>query len=138
MPIVGGYSTLARSDCIKHAKAKGENITDGYIFEGFHNNGLTATEVDAEQLVKVMTHCLNELDVEKPKMMPGAYTPPVMLELISLGADIFDTTYAFCAASSFKALIFNFDLKKTESGNFTPFLDITEDRYLDERCKLRS
>uniref|UniRef100_A0A0A1XFN4 Queuine tRNA-ribosyltransferase accessory subunit 2 n=1 Tax=Zeugodacus cucurbitae TaxID=28588 RepID=A0A0A1XFN4_ZEUCU len=132
VPIVGGYSTFARSDSIKHAKAKGENISSGYIFEGFHNNGLTATEVDADELVKVMSHCLNELNVEKPKMMPGAYTPTVMLELISLGVDMFDTSYAYCAASNFKALTFNFDLTKTESENFTPFLDITEDSLKED------
>lgn len=138
MPIVGGYSTFARSESIKHARAKGESITGGYIFEGFHNNGLTATDVDADQLLKVMTHCLNELNVEKPKMLPGAYTPPVMLELISLGVDIFDTSYAFCAASNFKALTFNFDLTKTESTNFAPFLDITVDRCVVKGCKLKS
>uniref|UniRef100_A0A0K8UCF5 Queuine tRNA-ribosyltransferase accessory subunit 2 n=1 Tax=Bactrocera latifrons TaxID=174628 RepID=A0A0K8UCF5_BACLA len=132
VPIVGGYSTLARSDSIKHAKTKGESITSGYIFEGFHNNGLTATEVDVKQLVKVMTHSLSELAVEKPKMMPGAYTPPAMLELISLGVDIFDTSYAYCAATNFKALTFNFDLTKTENGNCSPFLDITADSLKED------
>lgn len=132
VPIVGGYSTFARSESIKHARANSESITGGYIFEGFHNNGLTATDVDADQLLKVMTHCLNELNVEKPKMLPGAYTPPVMLELISLGVDIFDTSYAFCAASNFKALTFNFDLTKTESTNFAAFLDITVDSLKED------
>ncbi|XP_050332956.1 queuine tRNA-ribosyltransferase accessory subunit 2 [Bactrocera neohumeralis] len=132
VPIVGGYSTFARSDSIKHAKAKGESITCGYIFEGFHNNGLTATEVDVDQIVKVMAHSLNELNVEKPKMMPGAFTPPAMLELISLGVDIFDTSYAFCAASNFKVLTFNFDFTKTESGNCSPFLDLTADSLKED------
>ncbi|XP_067614073.1 queuine tRNA-ribosyltransferase accessory subunit 2-like [Eurosta solidaginis] len=93
VPIVGGYSTFARSDSIKHAKAKGDqhSFVGGYIFEGFHNYGLSATEVDANQLITIMKHCLNELPIYKPKILPGAYTPLVILELIALGVDIFDT-----------------------------------------------
>uniref|UniRef100_W8C340 Queuine tRNA-ribosyltransferase accessory subunit 2 n=1 Tax=Ceratitis capitata TaxID=7213 RepID=W8C340_CERCA len=131
-PIVGGYSTHARCESIKHAKAKGEKLANGYIFEGFHNYGLSACQVDSEQLIKVMTHCLNELSDDKPKMMPGAYTPPVMLELISLGVDIFDTSYAYCAASNFKALTFNFNLKTVENATSQPFLEISNESLKED------
>ncbi|XP_017462488.1 PREDICTED: queuine tRNA-ribosyltransferase subunit QTRTD1 homolog [Rhagoletis zephyria] len=127
VPIVGGYSIFARSDSIKHAKAKGANATGGYIFEGFHNYGLSATQIDASQLITVMTHCLKELPADKPKMLPGAYTPPVILELISLGVDIFDTSYAYCATTNFKAFTFSLDITDENSAIMDPFLDITND-----------
>ncbi|XP_067614098.1 uncharacterized protein [Eurosta solidaginis] len=78
---------------LKVVACKGDqhSFVGGYIFEGFHNYGLSATEVDADQLITMMKHCLNELPIDKPKMLPGAYTPLVILELIALGVDIFDT-----------------------------------------------
>lgn len=127
-PIVGGYNTFNRSQSIKHAKAKGAALSGGYIFEGFHNYGLTASEVTAEQIIPIMTHCLKELECDKPRMLPGAYTPLIMLQLIQLGVDIFDTSYAYCAAINFKALSFSFELNsKSDSISETPFIDLTDE-----------
>ncbi|XP_067613430.1 queuine tRNA-ribosyltransferase accessory subunit 2 [Eurosta solidaginis] len=140
VPIVGGYSTFARSDSIKHAKAKGDqhSFVGGYIFEGFHNYGLSATEVDANELTTIMKHCLNELPIDKPKMLPGAYTPPVILELIELGVDIFDTTYAYFAASNHKALTFNFNLEACKTLVTEPFLDTTTESLKEDFTPLVS
>lgn len=126
-PIVGGFSKFNRSQSIKHAKAKGGDLCGGFIFEGFHNYGLTATEVKSELVIPIVEHCLKELDSDKPYMMPGAFTPPIMLKMIQLGADLFDSSYAYCAAVNFKALSFNFDLNSTtENGaKETPFIDVT-------------
>lgn len=128
-PIVGGYNTFNRSQSIKHAKANGASLCGGFIFEGFHNYGLSASEVSSEQIVPIITHCLKELQNDKPLMLPGAYTPFVMLNLIQLGVDIFDSSYAYCAAINFKALSFNFNLNTKAAGSIseTPFIDITDD-----------
>lgn len=128
VPIVGGYNTFNRSQSIKHAKSEGADLSGGFIFEGFHSYGLTASEVTTEQIVPIMTHCLKELQADsKPVMLPGAYTPLIMLELLRLGVDIFDTSYAYCAAVNFKALSFRWEV--AEAGNVieTPFLDVTDD-----------
>ncbi|XP_037810133.1 queuine tRNA-ribosyltransferase accessory subunit 2 [Lucilia sericata] len=125
-PIVGGYNTFNRSQSIKHAKAKGAAMTGGYIFEGFHSYGLSATEVKSEQIMPIMSHCLKELDMDKPFMLPGAFTPVIMLKLIQLGVDIFDSSYAYCAAANFKVLSFNFDLSKKTTTE-TPFIDVTDE-----------
>lgn len=128
-PITGGYNIYNRSQSIKHAKEKGNVLVGGYIFEGFHNYGLTATEVTSEQIIPIMTHCLKEMDNEKPRMIPGSFTPFVMLKLIQLGIDIFDSSYAYCAAANFKALSFNYNLcaDTTFDSIQTPFLDITDE-----------
>ncbi|KAM7355618.1 queuine tRNA-ribosyltransferase accessory subunit 2 [Cochliomyia hominivorax] len=129
-PIIGGYNKFSRSQSINHAKAKGADLIGGYIFEGFHSYGLTATEVKSEQIVPIMKHCINELPDDKPVLVPGAFTPLVMLQLIRLGVDMFDSSYAYCAAVNFKALSFNFNVnsKKEETKNTEmPFIDITDD-----------
>ncbi|XP_023296902.2 queuine tRNA-ribosyltransferase accessory subunit 2 [Lucilia cuprina] len=125
-PIVGGYNTFNRSQSIKHAKAKGAAVIGGYIFEGFHSYGLSATEVKSEQIMPIMSHCFKELDTDKPFMLPGAFTPVIMLKLIQLGVDIFDSSYAYCAATNFKVLSFNFDLSQKTTTE-TPFIDVTDE-----------
>ncbi|XP_075160426.1 queuine tRNA-ribosyltransferase accessory subunit 2 [Haematobia irritans] len=137
-PIAGGYNTFNRSQSIKHAIEFGSGKYGGFIFEGFHNYGLTASDVTSEQILPIMIHCMKELSDEvtnKPIMLPGAFTPLVMLELIRLGVDMFDTSYAYCAAVNFKALSFTFDgnLDK-DCGNVTetPFIDVTDECLKEE------
>ena len=128
-PIVGGYNAFARTQSMKHAKSKGEDISAGYILEGFHSYGLTATAVDAAELLKIVQHCQNELDTSKPKMMPGAYTPLMVLELIALGIDMFDTSYAYNAAVNFKAITFQHELPQdAKPSTEIPFLDLTDEK----------
>ncbi|XP_037879320.1 LOW QUALITY PROTEIN: queuine tRNA-ribosyltransferase accessory subunit 2 [Glossina fuscipes] len=130
--IVGGYNVQARSQSIKHIKTKSQ--CSGYIFEGFHNYGLTACKVSCDQLIPIVEHCMKELDFEKPKMLPGAYTPLVMLELIRLGVDMFDSSYAYCAAINFKALVFTYNKQKhvSEAKTEGPFIDITDECLKEE------
>ncbi|XP_073836852.1 chromosome transmission fidelity protein 8 homolog isoform X1 [Musca autumnalis] len=75
-----------------------------------------------------MKHCLKELNADsgKPIMLPGAYTPLLVLELIKLGVDMFDSSYAYCAAVNFKALSFSWDEKEIDVSA-TPFIDVTDD-----------
>ncbi|EDW79488.1 uncharacterized protein Dwil_GK20504 [Drosophila willistoni] len=130
-PIVGGYNIFARTQSIKHARQQPEGKYSGYILEGFHNNGLSATALDGSQLLPIVEHCVKQLEENKIKMMPGAYSPLIILELIHIGVDVFDTSYAYCAAVNFKALVFNYDEKSIEPRP-TPFLDITDEAIKEE------
>ncbi|SPP76848.1 queuine tRNA-ribosyltransferase accessory subunit 2 [Drosophila guanche] len=125
-PIVGGYNTFARTQSIKHAHEQPADSYGGYVFEGFHTNGLAATTLDASKLLPIVQHCVGQLEEGKPRMVPGAYTPLTTLELIGLGMDLFDTSYAYCAAVNFKALTFTF-AQDADAVVHVPFLDITDD-----------
>lgn len=123
-PIVGGYNTFARTQSIKHARKQTAGSYGGYVLEGFHTNGLAATGLKAAQLLPVVEHCLQQLEDEMPRIMPGAYTPMLTLELIRRGVDVFDTSYAYCAAANYKALTFSFVKDKVEHS---AFLDLTDE-----------
>ncbi|XP_001352614.1 queuine tRNA-ribosyltransferase accessory subunit 2 [Drosophila pseudoobscura] len=128
-PIVGGYNTFARTQSIKHALEQPSGSYGGYVFEGFHTNGLSATILDASKLLPIVEHCVGQLEEEKPRMVPGAYTPLTTLELIGLGMDLFDTSYAYCAAVNFKALTFTF---VQDEVVHVPLLDITDDAIKED------
>ncbi|KAH8329721.1 hypothetical protein KR067_001236 [Drosophila pandora] len=128
-PIVGGYNTFARTQSIKHAREQPAQSYGGYVLEGFHNNGLSATSLDTSKLLPIVEHCVKQLEEDKPRIIPGAYTPLTVLELIRLGIDVFDTSYAYCATHNFKALTFSFVQDEKEHK---PFLDITDDTIKEE------
>ncbi|XP_055840503.1 queuine tRNA-ribosyltransferase accessory subunit 2 [Episyrphus balteatus] len=136
-PVVGGFNKFSRSLSIKKIKEKPQ--VAGYVLDGFHNNGLSATTVSCTSLLEIVQHCVSELDVDKPKMVMGAYTPLVVAELVRLGVDIFDTSYAYEATSNFKALIFNFN--KENTGPNKPMLEISDKELKEdftpilENCK---
>lgn len=137
-PIVGGYDIEARLRCIDKMKTLKNCI--GYIFEGFHMYGESATQIDLNTFLPVVRKCLNTIrdgkkmtkdTIEKLIMFPGAYTPPVILQLVKYGVDAFDTSYAYCATKNHKALCFYFHwevpLNKTEADKLVPYIDITDD-----------
>ncbi|XP_016965666.1 queuine tRNA-ribosyltransferase accessory subunit 2 [Drosophila biarmipes] len=128
-PIVGGYSTFARTQSIKHAREQPAGSYGGYILEGFHTNGLSATTLESSQLVNIVEYCVKQLEEDKPRIMPGAYTPLTVLELIRQGIDVFDTSYAYCASLNFKALTFGFVQDAVEH---VPFLDVTDETIKEE------
>ncbi|ALC43411.1 CG3434 [Drosophila busckii] len=136
-PLVGGYSTYARTQSIQHARKQPSESYGGYIFEGFHTNGLAATNLKSEQLLPIVEHCMQQLETDKPRFMPGAFTPPLTLELIRLGADVFDTSYAYLAAANYKALTFNYD-KDAVPAVQAVFLDVTDDELKEQFTPLLS
>ncbi|XP_017133793.1 queuine tRNA-ribosyltransferase accessory subunit 2 [Drosophila elegans] len=128
-PIVGGYNTFARTQSIKHAREQPAGSYGGYIFEGFHTNGLSATTLDSSKLLPIVEHCVKQLEEDKPRIMPGAFAPLTILELIRQGVDVFDTSYAYCASQNFKALTFSF---VQDAKEHVPFLDITDDAIKED------
>ncbi|KAH8408204.1 hypothetical protein KR215_000076 [Drosophila sulfurigaster] len=134
-PIVGGYNTFARTQSIKHAKEQPAGSYGGYILEGFHTNGLAATTLPAAQLLPIVEHCLQQLEDDKPRLMPGAFTPLLTLELISRGVDVFDTSYAYCAAANYKALTFSYT---KDAEQHAAFLDLTDDGIKEQFTPLLS
>lgn len=110
-PIEGGYSLKIREEFIKEI-LEDDNDIAGYFLDGFHSNGITATTLQIENIRDIVSKCNELLPVNKFKVMFGAYNPVLMLQLIELGVDVFDSSYCYLATTHNCALTFNFD-----SGN---------------------
>lgn len=134
-PIVGGYSLPYRENSIKNILKHSENI-GGFIYEGLHPNGSEAFDLEWDEVKKVIVHCQERLPVEKMKLMLGAYDPIVVLELVKLGVDVFDSSFPYIQAINNIAITFNFDVNqqdvtgpysmdlscKSNKEDFTPFM----------------
>lgn len=90
-----------------------QDIIGGYFIDGFHSNGESAIKVNTSAVCDIVRKCIELLPQNKLKVMFGAYTPKMILELVQLNVDLFDTTYAYLVASEHKALTFNFHLDDT-------------------------
>lgn len=109
--VEGGYSIQYRENVIKTLNAyEDQEIISGYFLDGFHINGDTASKIDKTKVCDIVEKCNHLLPSNKLKVMFGAYTPEMILRLVQLGIDIFDTTYAYLAASNNRALTFNFNV----------------------------
>lgn len=96
----------------------------GYFLDGFHNNGKTASLVNVDEVKSLVVGCLEVLPADKLRIMFGAYSPVTLLELISVGIDLFDNSYAYLATSNNCALTFGF-----EDKSFSAFdLDLADER----------
>lgn len=86
-------------------------MISGYFLDGFHRNGHEAAELDTVALKDIVKYTLSMLPENKMRLMFGGYLPQTTLELISLGIDIFDTSFVNIATNMNRAIVFNFDLK---------------------------
>lgn len=113
-PIEGGYSIYHRQEMINSLNNyENQDIIGGYFIDGFHANGESATKVNDSAVCDIVRKCNELLPLNKLKAMFGAYSPKMLLALIQLNVDLFDTTYAYLSASEHRALTFNFHLDDT-------------------------
>jgi queuine tRNA-ribosyltransferase subunit QTRTD1 len=107
--VQGGFSEFERKRCIKHLSEYDEQIF-GYFIDGLHRNGHEATLTDQKALKDIVQTTLENLPENKIKFMFGSYFPHVILELIEMGIDVFDTSFVNVVTNFNRALTFNFDV----------------------------
>lgn len=104
-----------RNSCIEQInKNDNEKFIDGYILDGFHSNGESATKINHESVCEIARQCIEKLSNEKLIVMLGAFEPLLILKLTQIGVDVFDNTYAYLSVTRNAALTFNFDLKNQQ------------------------
>lgn len=107
---------MSREGAIRDLNAyEYQEIIGGYFLDGFHKNGDSAAKLDSSKVCEVVAKCNELLPPNKLKIMLGAYSPSLVIQLIQLGIDIFDTTYVYLATSNNQALTFRFDINETSS-----------------------
>lgn len=110
-PVEGGYDEDYRQRSIKLLNEyENQEIIGGYLLDGFHSCGETAKTLDPLKVCAIVEKCQAQLPAKKLKTMFGAYSPALVIQLIQLGVDVFDTTYAYLATSTNQALTFTFDV----------------------------
>ncbi|XP_034195462.1 queuine tRNA-ribosyltransferase accessory subunit 2 isoform X3 [Osmia lignaria lignaria] len=125
--IEGGYDIEARTVSANFLKDK---PVLGYIIDGLHNNGPDVTNIQTDQIKKVVSHVINLLPPEKLKVSVGGWNPLTVLDLVELGVDVFDTSYPYIATQNAEALTFLCD--HDVCNNMEHVMSFKEDRYKED------
>lgn len=107
--VQGGFNELERKKSIEFLK-KFEDTIFGYFLDGLHRNGHEATTIDQSALKEIVKSTVSILPENKLKLMLGCYLPHVILELIGMGIDVFDSSFVNIVTNHNRAIVFNFDL----------------------------
>ncbi|XP_055689915.1 queuine tRNA-ribosyltransferase accessory subunit 2 [Lutzomyia longipalpis] len=109
-PIVGGFSRINREKSIEFAKGMEE--IGGFFIDGVHANGETALFVPEEEILGIVKLCTENLPEEKFRMIFGAFPPLLVLKMVQLGVDAFDSALPHIYSLRNRALVFDFDGRK--------------------------
>ncbi|KAB0796657.1 hypothetical protein PPYR_10757 [Photinus pyralis] len=105
--IAGGYDLKARKECIDGI-CQNDSI-GGYLIDGLHNNGPEVELLAADEINPVVVFVINNLQPTKLRAIHGCWNPVVILKLVQLGVDLFDTSYCYIVTERSCALTFTID-----------------------------
>jgi len=106
--ITGGYCTKARKKCIEGIPV---DELHGFLIDGLHNNGPEVEFIPFDEPKPIVEFVVNNLPGDKLRVMQGCWNPMVILKLVQLGIDVFDTSYCNIVTERSSALIFCFDIE---------------------------
>jgi queuine tRNA-ribosyltransferase accessory subunit len=89
-----------------------------------------ATNLEVPPFREIVDYTLSLLPSDKLKIMSGAYHPTVLLELVHLGVDVFDSSFPEIVTNGNRALVFNFDLSQPQPT--FPEIDLTDESFKDD------
>lgn len=90
----------------------------------------TATSLDASMFKEIVDYTLKLLPSDKMKIMSGAYHPTVVLELVQLGVDVLDSSFADIVTNENRAIVFNTDFNQPQPT--FPEIDLLDEKFKDD------
>ncbi|EFN82349.1 queuine tRNA-ribosyltransferase accessory subunit 2 [Harpegnathos saltator] len=124
--VEGGYNLEARAESINHLKSM---PLTGFVIDGLHNNGPSVQNIPSELIKHVVQHTTSLLPVDKVRASLGCWNPAIVLDLVELGVDIFDSSYPYVITEQSQALVFMCDEDACENQCV---ISIAEKRYKDD------
>ncbi|KAK7495803.1 hypothetical protein BaRGS_00013023 [Batillaria attramentaria] len=114
--IEGGFNQFERERSAKETAARG---VDGFAIEGFQSDGQEFRQFHEKEFTDILGLTLKHLPEDKPRMMLGVWRPDSVLQAVSAGIDIFDSSYAYSVSEKGRALVFDFDYHKKHWESIT-------------------
>ncbi|KAJ9577767.1 hypothetical protein L9F63_005687 [Diploptera punctata] len=101
--VEGGYCIHARQ---KSAKEVGTSSVFGCVIDGLHNNGAEVENIPFDQVKPSLRLPLKFLPNEKFRVVQGCWNPEMVLNLVEMGIDAFDSSFPYAVAERGGALVF--------------------------------
>lgn len=115
-PIAGGYCLKSRMKCIEGLT---QNLNDvgGFLIDGLHNNGPEVEFLPFNEVKEVVNYIIQNVPPEKLCSIQGCWNPVMIIKLVQLGVDLFDTSYCRILTERSAAMTFAID----ETENIAPY-----------------
>ncbi|CAD5231424.1 unnamed protein product [Bursaphelenchus xylophilus] len=127
----GGQSSYHRAALSRAASLNTHAV--GYTVDLMEYSQNPNTDVrkdfDIEELSDLLQHSLDGLPLNKPRLVEGVFDPSQIFELVRLGVDIFDSSYAVLMAE--KGQIFRVANDFPKQNTFELF-DFTSEKYQED------
>eukprot|EP00088_Acartia_fossae_P039710 TRINITY_DN4132_c0_g1_i4.p1 TRINITY_DN4132_c0_g1~~TRINITY_DN4132_c0_g1_i4.p1 ORF type:complete len:401 (-),score=78.58 TRINITY_DN4132_c0_g1_i4:93-1295(-) len=102
--VEGGLDPVVRK--LSAIETSKRNV-DAFLLDGFHSNGTAAESLRWEAIKEPFLETIFHLPAEKPRFFLGPAGPRLLLELVSAGVDVFDTSYPNLVTERNAFLVFN-------------------------------
>ena len=128
--IEGGYNEKARETSYNYLKEHNQDIS-GYLIDGLHSNGADVVNIEEQPVLDIVSYTNSLLPAEKPRFAFGPYNPKMILELVKIGVDVFDSSYAFIKSTQNEAITFCFDIKNEANLDNRLEIDLADPIHKD-------
>ncbi len=120
---------------------------DGYLLDSFHSNGESSLSMNMDEVTTILAEDVNPgLVKEKPRFFFGMCDPMMVLKLVKLNVDFFESSYAYHLTKQGLALTFpnrldseelNESLVDTEHNEKTDakksfYIDLKNDKFKND------
>ncbi|KAI6222907.1 TGT domain-containing protein [Aphelenchoides fujianensis] len=130
LPIAGGSSNWHREAMAREFSCRDFGVGFSVDLLAFsHGPIVPKYPFDAEEIGELLEGAFEVLPMHKPRMTEGSFDPAAIFRLVSLGVDLFDTSYAVQLAEESKAMRVDAEYPKR---NEFEVLDLREEKYVDD------
>lgn len=109
--VEGGLVEDERVRCAKAVASR--PLATGFVIEGFYNYGNACEQWNLDEDRALLQKTLACLPSVKPRVMMGPHNPLRIIQLVLMGVDMFDCSYAYCVTERGAALVFPYDEAST-------------------------
>lgn len=111
VPLLGGHSKADRTRWIKGlpqllGEEEEEALVSGYALQGLHTNGPEAELLTSAQVTELAGTSLESLPEGRVRQAGGGWSPEVVVSLVELGVDVFDSSFPHLVTQRNGALTF--------------------------------
>lgn len=134
--VVGGFDLKSR---LISAKDLSERQVDGFVLEGFHDYDPENSKVLHPDAYVIMRQIMEHLPKEAPKALFGCLKPETMFQLMKMGVDIFDSSYATMLTEKGQALLISIsDCPDSGISVQSDLLDLSREEFKDDMTVIAS
>ncbi|XP_075230202.1 queuine tRNA-ribosyltransferase accessory subunit 2 isoform X2 [Lycorma delicatula] len=137
--VEGGYNMKVRELSVNNLNLHAD-ILSGFVISGLHYNGPDVKSISLESIVPIISQTLELLPDYKMKVIHGCWRPDVVIGLVNLGIDLFDSSLVDVVTDRYNALTFHWRAVPRPVKPFTGILSSInhEEDSLEKNAKMDS